>query len=258
MAPGGDRAAGGNTAAGGDIPPRRRRLPAAERRETILAAATEVFAQAGYRAGKVSDVAARAGVTEPVVFQNFGTKAALFAAVVERAAAEVRASLDDLAAQSGSATDLLSHVLAGAYHGAAHHGPAQHRAAEHRAAEHGPAQHGAAHHGPAQHAGAAFGILFADAITLTAEPELTGPARNAVRAIAGHLADLIRVVRAHASTTEAADATGTAGADPEAAAWLLLSVLAAGRLRAAAMPPGLEPAVTALALQALTPGPRPW
>ena len=57
------------------------RLPAAERRETILRAATEVFAQAGYRAGKVSDVAARVGVSEPVIFQNFGSKAALFAAV---------------------------------------------------------------------------------------------------------------------------------------------------------------------------------
>jgi AcrR family transcriptional regulator len=38
--------------------PRRRRLAAAERRETILRAAAEVFAQAGYRAAKVSDVAA--------------------------------------------------------------------------------------------------------------------------------------------------------------------------------------------------------
>lgn len=54
-------------------------MPAAERRETILRAAAEVFAQAGYRAGKVSDVAARVGVTEPVIFQNFGSKAALFA-----------------------------------------------------------------------------------------------------------------------------------------------------------------------------------
>ena len=80
--------------------PRRIRLPAAERRETILRAAAEVFAAAGYRAAKVSDVAQRVGVTEPVIFQNFGSKAGLFAAVVERAAAEARASLDDLAAGS--------------------------------------------------------------------------------------------------------------------------------------------------------------
>ena len=100
-----------------DTAPSRRRLPAAERRETILRAAAEVFAQAGYRAGKVSDVAARVGVTEPVIFQNFGSKAALFAAVLERAAADVQASLDDLAAGFGSASGLLAHVLSGLAHG---------------------------------------------------------------------------------------------------------------------------------------------
>ena len=87
-------------------------MPAAERRETILRAAAEVFAVAGYRAAKVSDVAARIGVTEPVIFQNFGSKAALFAAVVERAAAEVRNSLDELAEGFGSAYGLLAHILA--------------------------------------------------------------------------------------------------------------------------------------------------
>src|SRR6516164_9379498 len=103
-----------DTDRGGDgTAPRRTRLPAAQRRETILRAAAEVFAVAGYRAAKVSDVAARIGVTEPVIFQNFGSKAALFAAVVERAAAEVRSSLDELAGAFGSAYALLAHILAG-------------------------------------------------------------------------------------------------------------------------------------------------
>ncbi|MFI5065568.1 MAG: hypothetical protein ACHP9Z_16550 [Streptosporangiales bacterium] len=88
-------------------------------------------------------------------------------------------------------------------------------------------------------------MLFADAAALTADPALTEPARNAARAVAGHLADLIR--RAQAKGGIRADA------DPEAAAWLLLSVLSARRLRAAAMPDSLEPEVTALALQALAP-----
>src|SRR5487761_1842100 len=194
--------------------PSRTRLPAAERRETILRAAAEVFAQAGYRAGKVSDVAARVGVTEPVIFQNFGSKAALFAAVLDRAAAEVRASLDDLAADFGSASGLLAHVLS--------------RPAD---ADHD----------------AAYGVLFADAATLAAGPELAEPARSAFRAVAAHLSGLIR--RAQAEGSVRPDAA------PEAAAWLLLSVLSARPLRAAAMPAGLEPAVTALALQAFAPPP---
>ncbi len=194
---------------------RRPRLAAAERRETILRAAAEVFAEAGYRAAKVSEVAARVGVTEPVVFQNFGSKAALFAAVIERAAAEVRESLDDLAAGFGSASGLLAHILTGSPHDAG-----------------------------AKHAAAAYGVLFADAAALTAEPALSGPVRDAIRAVAAHLADLIRRAQA--------DGKISSGTDPEAAAWLLLSVLSARRLRTAAMPDILEPAVTALTLQAIS------
>ena len=209
--------------------PRRRRLPAAERRETILRGAAEVFAQAGYRAAKVSDVAARVGVSEPVIFQNFGSKAALFAAVAERAATEVNASLDDLAASFGSASGLLAHVLTGGAHGRPGHAAA------------GPA----AWHAGAEHTAAAYGVLFADAATLAAGPELTGPARDAIRAVATHLAGLVQHAQAGGGIRP--------DADPRAAAWLLLSVLSARRLRTAAMPPGLEPAVTALALDALAP-----
>src|ERR1700761_4226352 len=102
-------------AAVSEQPPRRPRMPAAERRESLLAAAAEVFAEAGYRAARVADIAARGGVSEPVVFQNFGSKAALFAVVLDRAAIRAQASLDHAAARFGSAGGLLAHVLA---HGA--------------------------------------------------------------------------------------------------------------------------------------------
>jgi AcrR family transcriptional regulator len=213
---------------------RRTRLPAAERRETILHAATEVFAQSGYRAAKVSDVADRIGVTEPVIFQNFGSKAALFAAVLERAAAEIRASLNASAGGSdgsggsggsGGAAGLLTRILSGAAHGR----PGQGAAAD-------------PHLSPA---GAAYGVLFADAAALAAEPDLAGLAREAFQAVAAHLVDLIR----HAQDAGDIDP----GVDPEAAAWLLLSVLSARQFRAAAMPASLEPAIGALALRALAP-----
>lgn len=216
--------------------PRRTRLSAAERRETILDAAAEVFAEAGYRAARVSDVAERVGVTEPVIFQNFGSKAALFAAVVRRAAAEVRAWMDDLAEGPGSASGLLAHVLSGSVHGQ----PGQ--ATADPGARSGHADHRGAGYGV--HRGAGYGVLFADAAALTAEPELTGAAREAVLAVAGHLADLIRRAQA--------DGDLRPSADPEAAAWLVLSVLSGRRLRAAVMPSSLEPEVTALVLQALT------
>ena len=229
--------------------PRRRRLPAAERRETILRAASAVFAESGYRAAKVSEVAARVGVTEPVIFQNFGSKAALFAAVIERAAAEVRTALDALPATGDPVTGdpvtgLLAHVLAVGAHGpAAHHQSPGHQSPGHGPLDHGPPGHGpGADTGPAglPNAGAAYAVLFSDAAELAADPEAAGPARDALRALAAHLADVIR----HDGGTRP-------GPDPEAAAWLLLSVLATRRLRAAAMPPHLEPDIIALLRSAL-------
>ena len=189
-----------------------------------------VFAEAGYRAARVSDVAARVGVTEPVVFQNFGSKAALFAAVVERAAGQARALLDDVAAAPRPAHGLLAHVLAAGSAGEPGHAAPSHAGSP----------------GAGPRAGTAFGVLFADAATLAADPGLAGPARDAVRAVAGHLADLVRLAQARGDARP--------DADPEAAAWLLLSVLSARRLRTDAMPPALEPAVIALALAALAPG----
>jgi AcrR family transcriptional regulator len=207
---------------------RRSRLPAAERRETILRAAAEVFAESGYRAAKVSDVAARVGVSEPVIFQNFGSKSALFAAVIGRAAAQARDSLDELAAGPGPASGLLAHVLAG---------PGREETGHSSPHGTGPAGGGDAR--------TAYSVLFADAAALAAEPGLADPAGDAVRAVAAHLADLVRHAQSRGGVRP--------DADPEAAAWLLLSVLAARRMRAAAMTDGLEAAVTSLALRALAP-----
>src|SRR5215472_18118331 len=194
---------------------RRVRLPSAERRETILRAAAEVFASVGYRAAKMSDVAAKVGVSEPVIFQNFGSKAALFAAVLDRLASGIHAELQDLADEHGPAAALLAHIL-------------------------GPVQ-GQSRHGPGSH-----GALFAEAAALIADPSAGEPARHAARVLARHLADLVRSGQAEGGIRS--------DADPEAAAWLLLSVLSARPLRAAAMPRRgqVEPAVAALALAALT------
>jgi AcrR family transcriptional regulator len=217
----------------------RKRLSAAERRETILLAATEVFAQAGYRATKMSDVAARVGVTEPVIFQQFGSKAALFAAVLERAAAGVEATLDELTAGSGSGSALLTHVVTGFAHGR----PEQASTDQGSTAPADTAP-GSTEPGGAAPAADAYGVLFADVTALADEPELTEPARRAFRTVAAHLAGVIR----HAQ----ADGGVRPDVDPNAAAWLLLSVLSASRLRLAAMPDGLQPAVAALTLRALT------
>src|SRR5262249_32044482 len=67
----------------------RRRLPAAARRALIEAAAARLFAERGYAATRLDDVAAAANVTKPVLYRHFETKKALYLALLERHRAQL-------------------------------------------------------------------------------------------------------------------------------------------------------------------------
>ncbi|MFV0317434.1 MAG: TetR/AcrR family transcriptional regulator [Microthrixaceae bacterium] len=54
------------------------RLPAARRREQLIETATAVFAEQGFNATSMNDVAEAAGVTKPVLYQHFSSKRELF------------------------------------------------------------------------------------------------------------------------------------------------------------------------------------
>jgi AcrR family transcriptional regulator len=75
-------------------------------RDRLLEAAREIFGEKGYRGATTKDIADRAGMSEPMVFRHFGSKAALF----EEAAVEpVVAFMDGFvaeweASEHGSAT----------------------------------------------------------------------------------------------------------------------------------------------------------
>jgi len=62
--------------------PRSPRLSADERREAIVAASVDEFAARGLAGASTDVIARRAGVSQPYVFQLFGTKKDLFLAVV--------------------------------------------------------------------------------------------------------------------------------------------------------------------------------
>jgi AcrR family transcriptional regulator len=65
--------------------PRRRRLSPETRRESLLAAARDEFADTPYDEASVGAIAARAGASEALVYRYFQSKAALYARVVEDA-----------------------------------------------------------------------------------------------------------------------------------------------------------------------------
>jgi AcrR family transcriptional regulator len=68
----------------------RRRMSAAERRETIEAAATELFSERGYRKASIEAIARRSGVTPPVIYDHFSSKQDLYRRLLERHFAELR------------------------------------------------------------------------------------------------------------------------------------------------------------------------
>jgi AcrR family transcriptional regulator len=60
------------------------RLPRGERREQILAAAAEAFAETGFRGTSLADVAARVGVSQPGLLHHYPNKEALILAVLQK------------------------------------------------------------------------------------------------------------------------------------------------------------------------------
>ena len=77
-------------------------MPAAERREQIIKAAAIEFAGRGLHGTATEDIAKRAGITQPYVFRLFGTKKALFIAVVEHHFDEVQRMFQSAADSAGT------------------------------------------------------------------------------------------------------------------------------------------------------------
>jgi AcrR family transcriptional regulator len=197
------------------VDPNRRRVSAEQRRASIVAAATDVFAVAGYRRGTMAEVARRVGVSEPVIFQNFGSKAAVFVAVLEEATAQMTAAIRERAAASGSVNAWLTEFLS--------------------------SDHPRRAHSRDTHA-----VLFADAMSVASEPQVTQAIRRTHRTLARTIADLLARGQAEGSVRRELD--------PQAASWWLLSLLASHRFRKATMPDRrrLEAELRAISLQTLT------
>src|SRR6195256_5701759 len=65
------------------------RLPRSARRKQLLEAAQEVFVSNGYHAAAMDDIAVRAGVSKPVLYQHFPGKLDLYLALLDTHAEEL-------------------------------------------------------------------------------------------------------------------------------------------------------------------------
>ncbi len=91
----------------------RRRLPRAEREEQLLSVAQAVFAERGFRAPSMDEIALRAGVTKPVLYDHFGSKDGLIAACIRQAGVQLLRDVDSaVTAASGTAQILQAGFVA--------------------------------------------------------------------------------------------------------------------------------------------------
>ncbi len=65
------------------------RLPGTERREQLLEIALELFSANGYLQTSVEDIADKAGVTKPIIYQHFDSKKALYMELLEHVGAQL-------------------------------------------------------------------------------------------------------------------------------------------------------------------------
>ncbi|PRQ12412.1 TetR family transcriptional regulator [Corynebacterium sp. 13CS0277] len=62
----------------------RQRMSGKQRREQLIEVGRSTFAERGFEGTSVEEIAARAGVSKPVIYEHFGGKEGLYAVVVDR------------------------------------------------------------------------------------------------------------------------------------------------------------------------------
>ena len=83
------------------------RPTADERREQVLAAAIEEFAEHGYHAAKTAAIAERAGISQPYIYALFENKKVLFLAVQDLVAQRIRDTFGAVPIEPGPPATVL-------------------------------------------------------------------------------------------------------------------------------------------------------
>ncbi|MBB5155256.1 TetR/AcrR family transcriptional regulator [Saccharopolyspora phatthalungensis] len=89
----------------------RKRLPRAERERQILAVAEHVFAADGYQGASMDDIAARVGLSKPMLYEYFGSKEGLLLACLQRSKRELLKATTVAAAGASTPAQLLHDCL---------------------------------------------------------------------------------------------------------------------------------------------------
>jgi AcrR family transcriptional regulator len=80
--------------------PAARRLPAQQRRQQLVGVALTLFAERGFDATTMDDIAEAAGVTKPLLYQHFTSKRALYLELVDQVAEQLLGAISEAAAKA--------------------------------------------------------------------------------------------------------------------------------------------------------------
>src|SRR4029077_16629603 len=89
------------------VPRARTRLARADRMEQTLMVARSLFAERGYSEVTMDEVAARVGVTKPLLYNYFGNKESLYIACMERAGDALTATIGSAVAATKTPAEAL-------------------------------------------------------------------------------------------------------------------------------------------------------
>jgi AcrR family transcriptional regulator len=79
----------------------KQRLSSPERRAAIIDAALQLFAEKGFRGATTRELAARVGVSEPVLYEHFRAKSDLYTAIIDEKSRRAREMAGDLTELEG-------------------------------------------------------------------------------------------------------------------------------------------------------------
>jgi AcrR family transcriptional regulator len=80
-------------------------MPADQRRQQLFEVARERFAQQGFHATSMDEIAEAAGVTKPVLYQHFPSKRALYVELLEETGRQLLGTLAEATARAASPRD---------------------------------------------------------------------------------------------------------------------------------------------------------
>lgn len=90
---------------------RRRRMPRADRERQMMAVAEQVFAERGYVAASMDEIAERVGVSKPMLYEYFKSKEGLLVACIRQARAELLQVTSQAAVQAENPEQMLRQGL---------------------------------------------------------------------------------------------------------------------------------------------------